>query len=212
MSLSGPEVRGRIVIISSPSGGGKTSICRELLTPARRRRGWRFSVSYTTRRKRPGERNGREYVFVSEEEFERLVQKDFFAEHFRVHLYRYGTPRGPLERIRRRGGVMLLDVDVQGARRLRREYPDAIAIFVLPPSVAELRRRLKRRGTESPEQLRVRFTTAREEMRTFRRYGFEYVVVNDRLKEAVAEVEAIIRAHPCRLDKIDREQLRRLTG
>ncbi|RME28970.1 MAG: guanylate kinase [Candidatus Zixiibacteriota bacterium] len=197
--------KGRIVIISSPSGGGKTSICRALLTPAHRRQGWTFSVSYTTRSRRRGERNGREYHFVTEAEFKKLVRANFFAEHFKVHQYHYGTPRAPLEKVRRHGGVMLLDVDVQGARRLRREYPEAAAIFVLPPSVSELRRRLKKRGTETNEQLRVRFATAREEMRNFRRYGFEYVVVNDRLSEAVRQVEAVITAHTCRVDKLNWE-------
>jgi len=210
--ISRRRPKGSIVIISSPSGGGKTSICRALLTPGRRRQGWTFSVSYTTRERRPGERNGREYYFVSDNEFKRLVKKDFFAEHFRVHQYNYGTPRGPLEKVRRHGGVMLLDVDVQGARRLRREYPEAIAIFVLPPSVRELRHRLNKRGTETDKQLRVRFATAREEMREFHRYGFEYVVMNDSLKQAVAQVEAIITAHPCRMDKLKWEQRRPSKG
>ena len=95
---------GKIVIISSPSGGGKSSICRKLLSPARRRKGWTFSVSYTTRKARIGERNGREYYFVDEEKFKELTRRDYFAEHFKVHLYRYGTPRAPLERIREKGG------------------------------------------------------------------------------------------------------------
>ena len=158
---------GKIVIISSPSGGGKTSICRRLLSPARKRQGWRFSVSYTTREKRPGEKDGRAYYFVSDQEFGHLAQSGFFAEHCHVHLYHYGTPRRPLEQIIKQGGVMVLDVDVQGAVKLRNVYPQAITIFVLPPSVAALRTRLKRRGTESKEQLKVRFQNARREMKLF---------------------------------------------
>ena len=203
---------GKIVIISSPSGGGKTSICRRLLSPARRRQGWTFSISYTTRAKRRGERNGREYVFIGEDRFRKLVRRGFFAEHFKVHLYRYGTPRKPIEKIRRRGGVMVFDVDVQGAGKLKREYPDAISIFVLPPSQAELRRRLKRRGTETSDQVRLRLINALQEMNSFRSYGFDYVVVNKKLDVAVREVLSIIEAHVCRLDQSDPEQLRRITG
>jgi len=201
---------GAIVIISSPSGGGKTSICRRILSKTRRRQGWTFSVSYTTRRMRVGERTGREYHFVSDERFERLAQAGFFAEHFHVHTHRYGTPRKPLEQVVRKGGVMILDVDVQGAFELRREFPEAITIFVLPPSVAALRRRLRLRGTETREQLAIRFENARREMKLYSR--FEYVVVNRTLDLAVQQVRAIIRSHSCRADKIDKEQMQTITG
>ena len=203
---------GKIVIISSPSGGGKTSICRKLLSPTRRRKGWRFSISYTTRRPRPGERNGREYFFVGEQEFRRLEKRRFFAESFRVHLYRYGTPRAPIEAVRRHGGVMIFDVDVKGARSLRRAYPEAIAVFILPPSISALKQRLRKRGTETAEQLRVRFENARREMRAFGRYGFDYVVVNQDLGRAVQQVLAIIQAHECRTEYADREQINRIIG
>jgi guanylate kinase len=198
MAASKLEKPGKIVIISSPSGGGKTSICRRLLTPARKRRGWSFSISYTTRQKRRGERNGREYHFVDKDEFRRLVKKGFFAEHFRVHLYQYGTPRNELIGVLKRGGVKLLDVDVQGALRLSREYPEAITIFILPPSTTALRRRLKQRGTETRQQLQVRFENAKKEMKLYSR--FQYAVVNDRLPKAVKEVLAIIESHYCRTD------------
>ena len=148
---------GKIVIISSPSGGGKSSICRELLTPIRKRSGWSFSVSYTTRKKRNTERNGREYVFVDHEEFDFLVARRFFAEHFQVHGNKYGTPREPLQKVVREGGVKILDIDIQGARKIKKGFPRAVTIFVLPPSIAELRKRLKRRGTETREELEIRF-------------------------------------------------------
>ncbi|MEW6049950.1 MAG: guanylate kinase [Candidatus Zixiibacteriota bacterium] len=208
MSLT--PARGKIVIISSPSGGGKTSICRRLLSRSRRRQGWTFSVSYTTRKPRIGERNGREYVFVTEPQFDRKARAGFFAEHFRVHLYKYGTPRQPLEQIRRRGGVMLLDVDVNGAFRLRREFPDAITVFILPPSIAELKRRLRQRGTETAEQLRVRFENARKEMRLY--HKFDYVVVNQELDVAVQDVLSIVRSHHCRVQSLSAEQIRNIIG
>ena len=199
---------GKTVIISSPSGGGKTSICRKLLSPKRRSENWRFSISYTTRKKRPGERNGREYFFVSDQEFAALVKRDFFAEHCRVHLYRYGTPRDQLERVARTGGVMVLDVDVQGAFKLRRAYPEAMTIFILPPSITALRKRLKKRGTETREQLKVRFENARKEMKLYRK--FDYVVINEELDAAVKEVLSIIDSHHCRTDKLRAEQIARI--
>lgn len=203
---------GKILIISSPSGGGKTSICRKLLSPARKKQGWGFSISYTTRSPRRGERDGREYHFVSDKDFRKKVQGDFFAEHFKVHLYQYGTPRKPIDAVRRTGGVMLLDVDVQGARRLKKEFPDAISVFVLPPSQAELRRRLRRRGTETKEQLNVRQRNAIKEMQTFRSHKFDYVVVNRDLDTAVKQVLAIVEAHQCRLDRIDPQLVKKIIG
>ena len=145
-------------------------------------------------------------------EFALRVRSGFFAEHFKVHLYEYGTPRKPIETVRRHGGVMLFDVDVQGARRLKQEYPDAISIFVLPPSQVELRRRLRRRGTETTEQLKLRLSNALQELRTFRKHGFDYVVINKDLRTAVRKVLSIVDAHPLRIDQVDPEQVRKITG
>ena len=200
---------GKIVIISSPSGGGKTSICRRLLQ-AHADKGWRFSISYTTRPKREGEKNGREYYFVDDKKFTELVKSDFFAEHFKVHLYQYGTPRGPLEEVLKTGGVMLLDVDVQGAKRLKEEYTEAITIFILPPSHDALRQRLKARGTETEEQFTIRLNNAQNEMKLWK--DSEYVVINDDLDKAVNEVQSIVIAHHCRTDKCDVEQIERIIG
>lgn len=196
---------GKIIIISSPSGGGKTSICRRLLSPSRKKKGWRFSISYTTRDRRPGERNGREYFFVSDRKFMEMTRKGSFAESFRVHLYRYGTPSAPLDKVVKSGGVMLLDIDVQGARMLQKKFPNAITIFILPPSVKALRQRLRQRGTETKEQLRVRFENSREEMKLYKK--FDYVVINRELKAATEEVVAIINSAHCRTDKINAEQI-----
>jgi len=201
---------GKLVIISSPSGGGKTSICRKLLTPSRKKKNWQFSLSYTTRAKRKGEINGREYLFVTDTEFNRLAKKNFFAEHFKVHLYRYGTHRKPLENVINKGGVMIFDVDVQGAFKLRRLYRDAITIFILPPSIKELKKRLKKRGTETVEQLKVRFNNAMNEMKLY--HKFDYVVVNDELEKASGEVLSIINCHYCRTDKIKPEQIKKTIG
>ncbi len=204
--------KGKIVIISSPSGGGKTSICRKLLTSSQKRKGWQFSVSYTTRRPRPNERNKREYHFVRDSDFERLEKINYFAESARVHIYRYGTPRGPIDRVIKGGGVMILDVDVQGAKSIREAYPDAIAIFIAPPSLAELKRRLKGRGTETAAQRRMRFMTALKELKQFRKYDFDYLVINKDLATAVSQVKAIIESDSCRIEKIGKEQMKKITG
>ncbi len=199
---------GTVVVISSPSGGGKTSICRGLLTPARKKKGWRFSISYTTRGRRPGEKNGREYFFVGDDEFGKLIKRNFFAEHFKVHLYRYGTPRKPLDQVLRKGGVMILDVDVQGAFRIKKEYPEAITIFILPPSIPVLRKRLIKRGTETREQRQVRFENARKEISLYRK--FEYCVINEDLDRAISEVLSIINCHHCRTENVKPEQIGKL--
>jgi len=200
--------KGQVVIISSPSGGGKTSICRALLSPERKRKGWRFSISYTTRQKRKGERDGREYFFVDQAGFNALKAKDFFAENFKVHLYQYGTPRRPLDEVLRSGGAVLLDVDVKGALKLKRGFPNALTIFILPPSYADLKKRLSKRGTETEEQLKVRRENARKEIREYKK--FSHVVVNDELKAAVHKVLSIIEAHSCQTEFFDEEQFRDL--
>ncbi|UCD17527.1 MAG: guanylate kinase [Candidatus Zixiibacteriota bacterium] len=201
--------KGKIVIISSPSGGGKSSICRKLLA-RNRKNGWRFSISYTTRPARQDERNGREYYFVDRAEFARMQKRGEFAESCVVHRHRYGTPRRFLDETLRRGGVMLLDVDVKGAFKLKKIYPMAALVFILPPGRAELKRRLKRRGTEDDKQLRIRLQRALNEMKLFNK--FEYVVINKDLSIAVDEVEMIVRSLHCRRQYLDLEQINRILG
>ena len=201
---------GKIVLISSPSGGGKTSLCKRLLSPGRKKEGWKFSISFTTRQKRKGERNGKEYYFVDDQQFRALIGKDYFAEHFKVHLYRYGTPRKTIESTIEKGGVLLLDIDVKGALKIKREYPDAITIFVLPPSITALKKRLKARGTETSEQLKVRFENAKKEMKLYRK--FEYTIINDILNQAVNEVLGCIASHHCSRKNLKVEQIKKIIG
>jgi guanylate kinase len=180
---------GKIVIISSPSGGGKTTICLKLLRGNPR---WKFSISYTTRQKRPGEKDGREYFFVDRAEFIRLRRQGFFAESARVHLHYYGTPRDPLDKVAHEGGVILLDVDVKGAASIKKKYPQALSIFIVPPSRAELRRRLRQRGTETKAQLKVRLKNALAEMEKYNR--FDYIIKNENINEAVSAADHIIKS------------------
>lgn len=181
--------KGKIVIICSPSGGGKTTICNRLLEL---NGGWSFSVSYTTRTIREGETDGVQYVFVPVERFTQLRAKGFFAETAQVHRHFYGTPKKPLDTTMKLGGVIILDIDVQGAAALRKKYPDALSIFVLPPSKAELKRRLKRRGTETKAQLKLRLTNAIKEMEQYPR--FDYVIVNKDINEAVSAADHMIKS------------------
>ncbi|MFQ5607138.1 MAG: guanylate kinase [Candidatus Zixiibacteriota bacterium] len=203
---------GKIIIISSPSGGGKTTITRELLR-RHKRDGWRFSISVTTRPRRRGagnDREGRDYFFRSAAEFAEMRRRGEFAESCRVHKHSYGTPRGPLDETVRKGGVILLDVDVKGAFKIKRAYPQAASIFILPPSRAALRQRLKARGTETPAQLKVRRERSVAEMQLYER--FDYTVINDRLKEAIDLVDYIILSLHTRKKNLNRERISRITG
>lgn len=201
--------RGKIVIISSPSGGGKSSICQNLLE-RNKEDNWKFSVSYTTRPKRPNEKHGREYYFIDYAKFVRLRDRGEFAESCQVHRHYYGTPRRPIEHVLKNGGVMLFDVDVKGAKKLKEQYKEAATIFILPPSKAELKRRLKKRGTEDDKHLKIRLDRALNEMKLFKR--FEYVVINKNLETAVNEVEMIVKTLHCRRANLNEEQINRIIG
>jgi guanylate kinase len=187
--VAGRRITGKIVIISSPSGGGKTTICNRLL---KRNRAWRFSISCTTREKRPDEVDGREYHFVSPAAFKRRREKNDFAEWAQVHRFLYATPRKPLEDALKSGATILLDVDVKGADSIKKEYPHALSIFILPPGKEDLRRRLKRRGTETKQQLAVRLQRAISEMKLYSR--FDYVIINKDINEAVTAADHIIKS------------------
>ena len=180
------DTRGKLVILAGPSGVGKTSIVRELLKLP----DTRLSVSATTRPPRSGERDGVDYHFVSMEEFRKRVHENGFAEHAEVHSNCYGTPRGPLEEALRDGAVIFLDIDVQGAEQIKVNYPEAVGIFILPPSLGELEKRLRKRGTDADEVIERRLQRAREEIE--RKDEFDHRVVNRDLDAAYAEVIRII--------------------
>ncbi|RKX18677.1 MAG: guanylate kinase [Candidatus Zixiibacteriota bacterium] len=202
-------IKGKIVIISSPSGGGKSSICRQLLKN-NKKDNWQFSVSYTTRPPRKNETNGIEYNFVTHAKFQELKKKNEFAESCQVHRYYYGTSRKPLDKILKKGGVMLLDVDVKGAKKLKEQFPSAVTIFILPPGRLELKKRLMERGTDNSIQKRIRYKRALSEMKLYKR--FEYVVINKDLKPAVDEVDMIIKSLHCRQKNLNLEQINRIVG
>jgi guanylate kinase len=180
---------GHLFILSGPSGVGKTTLRRRL---QRKNPALQFSVSWTTRPPRPGEQVDRDYHFVSAGAFEEQISRRGFLEWARVHDDYYGTPLAPVEAALRSGQDVLLDIDVQGAEQVKQKIPEAVAVFILPPSPEELERRLARRKTESPEALGRRLANAEKEIAAWPR--FDYAVVNRELREALADLEAIIRA------------------
>lgn len=186
---------GRLFVISAPSGAGKTTLLKGVMA---RLPGLSFSVSHTTRPPRPGEHAGIDYHFVSREEFLAMIDKGWFLEYAEVHGNLYGTSRSAVDRQRRTGVDVILDIDVQGASILRRGAVDLMAtyIFIAPPSLKELERRLRGRGTESAETILVRLENARSELLAAREY--EYLVVNDTLEETVDLLSSIIVAERAR--------------
>jgi len=180
---------GRLFVLSAPSGSGKTTMLGALLKRDRNRV---RSISATTRPPRAGEQNGKDYFFISRAQFRRGIARGKFLEHARVLRNWYGTPKGPIEKALRAGKDVLLGIDIQGARQIRRGRLPATTVFLLPPSLKVLRHRLRRRATETPAQIRERLRLARKELKEVEKY--DYAVVNDRLPEAVAAVETILRA------------------
>ena len=181
------------MILSSPSGGGKTTIARMLLE---RRQDVGYSVSCTTRSARPGEQDAKDYFFLSREEFERKRALDEFAESAVVHGNLYGTLRGEVRRVLASGKHVIMDIDVQGARQFARAFPESVLVFLLPPSTDVLIDRLRARQTEDHRKLLVRLRSAREELREVGRY--QYVVVNDDLEQAYTQVTSIVDAETVR--------------
>lgn len=185
------------VIFAAPSGAGKTTLAHELGT---RRGDIEFSVSATTRDPRPGEREGIDYHFRSEPEFREMIERGELLEWAEVHGNLYGTLRASLDEARSRQHYLILDIDVQGSRQVKKAVPEAISIFVLPPSGEELARRLVGRGSEDSERQRRRLTAAREELMAAPE--FDYVIVNDDLARAVDAVERILTSESRRVSRL----------
>ncbi|MEO0481432.1 MAG: guanylate kinase [Planctomycetota bacterium] len=184
--MEGRGVHGRLVVISGPSGAGKTSVCRALKEDPR----VSFSVSATTRAPRTGEVDGVDYIFLSDEEFVRREKASAFLESAVYNGNRYGTPRDEVFRAVAEGRVILLEIEVQGTRSLRQQAVDALYVFVVPPSLEELRQRLESRGTNDPADIERRLAIAAEELEAKSLY--DEVVVNDELDETITAVKRLI--------------------
>ena len=188
--------KGNLIVISAPSGSGKTSLATRALEEIPK---LRFSVSHTTRKPRPGERDRVEYIFVSEKEFEEMIGQGTFLEHARVYGNYYGTSRAFVDEQLSVGYDVLLDLDVQGAAQVKKSYPEAILVFVFPPSLEVLKTRLKNRGLDDPSIIDKRLRIAKKEIQRYTDY--QYVIINREIEESLVELKSIIQVAGCRLEK-----------
>jgi len=193
-----PGRRGILYIVSAPSGAGKTTLCKQIITsvPAM----W-HSVSFTTRQPRPGEEHGRDYFFVDENVFQAMVARNEFLEYAHVYSHWYGTPRKPLMEKMEAGVDVLLEIDVQGALQIKKSFDDAVCIFILPPSLDILRTRLQNRRSDSHEEIVRRLRKVKEEIWCFREY--DYIVRNDDLSRSFPDLQSIVLAERLRTERLD---------
>lgn len=187
---------GNIFIVSGPSGGGKTTLVRKVLEGMNN---IRFSVSCTTRKPRAGEVNGKDYIFVSDDEFGKMVGEGRFAEHASVHGHMYGTPLLELENAEKSGVDLILDIDVQGARQIRQRFGSGVYCFVLPSSFGILETRLRERGSEEKGEMEKRLSEARQEMEEIGNY--DYIIINDDLDLAAECLTSVIISTRCGREK-----------
>ena len=190
------EGRGILFVVSSPSGGGKGTLIQRVLNKVLN---LSYSVSFTTRAPRNGEADGREYFFVTPEQFQKMVAADAFLEWAHVHSKLYGTAREQVVREISAGRDIILEVDVQGAASVRALMADSVSIFILPPSFEVLRQRLEARGTDSPEELDLRLRNAPTELKDYS--AFQYVIINDDADRAAEQMTAIVQAERARLSR-----------
>ena len=189
----GNTEKGKLIVVSGPSGAGKSTVVFKAING---REDMCFSTSVTSRKARPGEVDGREYFFIDRERFLQMIANDELLEHAEYVGNFYGTPRRFVEDKLAAGVSVFLDIEVQGARQVSERMPEAIKIFVIPPSLEELRNRLVKRGTDSPEAIEGRLKRAKEEYAEADFY--DYIVVNDKVEIAAAELQAILTAEQCR--------------
>jgi guanylate kinase len=190
---------GLLLVLSAPSGAGKTTLARRLVEAHPEAR---FSISITTREPRGSEREGVDYHFVDALTFQRKIERGEFVEWAEVHGHFYGSPQAVVDEALRTGGIAVFDIDVQGGRAIQRKYPEAILVFVLPPTMDELERRLRERGTETEESIRRRMLAARAEMENGVAL-YDYIILNDAVHQAYAELEAVVAAERCRRGRVD---------
>ncbi len=191
--------RGSLIIISGTTCAGKGTVIRELL---KRNANLYLSISYTSRPRRGKEVNGVDYFFISPEEFQEKIDNNDFLEYAQVQYgCFYGTPKKELEEKLEAGRDVILEIDVEGAKQVKQLYPETILIFVMAPSMSEVKRRIKERNTENPNQIIKRFQKAYQEINEVNKYN--YVVVNDVIEEAVKKIEAILISEKCRVDRIE---------
>ena len=190
---------GQLIVISAPSGAGKGTIIKELLKKDNQTR-W-LSISATSREKRIGEEEGVNYYYLTEKDFEKKIKEDYFLEYTNYAGNYYGTPKEHIKEKLDKGIDVILEIEIEGANNIKKLVPEAIFIFIMPPSLKELVKRLKKRGTETNEKILKRFHAAYKEINEVSKYN--YVVVNDILEDAVDKIESIIKSEKCRVDRIE---------
>jgi guanylate kinase len=188
--------KGNLIVMSAPSGSGKTSLANRALEEIPK---LKFSVSHTTRKPRPGEQDQVEYFFVSEKEFEEMIEQNTFLEHAQVYGNYYGTSRTFVDEQLSVGYDVLLDLDVQGAAQVKKSYPEAILVFVFPPSLEVLKERLKNRGLDDAGVIDKRLRIAKREIKCYTDY--QYVIINREIEESLGELKSIIQVSGCRTEK-----------
>ncbi|MBK9306135.1 MAG: guanylate kinase [Nitrospira sp.] len=193
-----PGRRGILYIVSAPSGAGKTTLCKQILASVP---GIWHSISFTTRTSRPREEHGRDYFFVDEHVFQGMVTRNEFLEYAHVYSHWYGTPRKPLMETLEAGVDVLLEIDVQGALQIKKQFDDAVSIFILPPSLDILRTRLQNRKSDSHEEIVRRLRKVKEEIACFREY--DYIVRNDDLTRSFPDLQSIILTERLRTKRLD---------
>ncbi len=191
------KMKGLLIVISAPSGTGKTTLTHMLL---KKFPDMEFSVSYTTRKPRPGEVNGKDYFFVDREIFEKMIEEGDFLEWAEVYGNLYGTSKSQVLKALNEGKDILLDIDTQGALQVKKNFPEAVLIFILPPSFKELERRLRSRGTDDEKTIEKRLKVARKEVE--RAPLYDYIVVNDVLEKAYEKLRSIVIAEKCRTERL----------
>lgn len=194
-------MKGLIFILSGPSGAGKTSICRFIRSSSIN---VKYIISATSRPKRDTERDGIDYLFFTKEEFKNKIEQNYFLEWAEVHGLLYGTPRVSVENFIKKGKICIMDIDIQGAENIKKIYPEAISIFIIPPSWRILKNRLYKRGTENNQIIKKRLLDASNELKHIRNY--DYMIVNDILEEAFEKIKCIITAEKCKMINTDLEE------
>jgi len=199
--------KGRLFVISGPSGVGKGTVCKRLLSGggSRNGKGIELSVSMTTRAPRPGEKEGVSYLFTTEDAFRAKIRESGFLEYAEVFGNLYGTPKDPVMLVLDKGNDVLLEIDVQGALQVKKNYPASLLVFILPPSLAELRKRIEGRGSENAEQIARRLNEAAREIGAIEAY--DYAVVNESIGSAVNEVKEIMKGRHARLARAEATQI-----
>ncbi|MBI1822060.1 MAG: guanylate kinase [Nitrospirae bacterium] len=194
----GSNKQGQLIIVSAPSGAGKTSLCKKVVEQVK---DVKISISYTTRSCRNGEVEGQDYYFIDKAQFRAMIENNEFLEYAEVHGNLYGTSRNQLMTLQKQGYDLLLDIDSQGAMQLKKKYKEGVYVYILPPSFEILKSRLMERNSDSPEEIAKRLKKAREEIWNYREYY--YLIINDEFKEAIEDLKSIILAERIKMRRMN---------